>query len=49
MISPKTQRFMANRMHAKIHSAPADHSPMISAPQSVINVILEAAHQTLSR
>jgi pimeloyl-ACP methyl ester carboxylesterase len=48
MISPKTQRFMANRMHAKIHSAPADHSPMISDPQAVINVILEAAHETLS-
>src|SRR5580698_3307428 len=48
MISPKTQRFMANRMRAKIHSAPADHSPMISDPQAVINVILEAAHETLS-
>ena len=49
MISQKTQRFMANRMHAKIHSVPADHSPMISDPQAVINVIFEAAHQTLSK
>src|SRR6202453_3544602 len=49
MISQKTQRFMANRMHAKIHSVPADHSPMISDPQAVINVIFEAAHQTLSQ
>ncbi len=48
MISPKTQRFMANRMGAKVHSSPADHSPMISDPQVVINVILEAARQTLS-
>jgi pimeloyl-ACP methyl ester carboxylesterase len=49
MINPKTQRFMADRMGAKIHSAPVDHSPMISDPQVVINVILEAASQTLSQ
>jgi pimeloyl-ACP methyl ester carboxylesterase len=49
MINPKTQRFMANRMGAKVHSFPVDHSPMISDPQVVINVILEAAHETLSR
>jgi len=49
MISQKTQLFMANRMHAKIHSVPADHSPMISDPQAVIDVILEAANETLSK
>jgi pimeloyl-ACP methyl ester carboxylesterase len=49
MINPKTQRFMANRMGAKIHSYPVDHSPMISEPQVVIDVILEAARETLSR
>jgi len=49
MINPKTQRFMANRMGAKVHSFPVDHSPMISDPQVVINVILEAAQETLSR
>jgi pimeloyl-ACP methyl ester carboxylesterase len=48
MISPKTQRFMANRMGAKVHSYPVDHSPMISDPQVVIEVILEAARETLS-
>jgi pimeloyl-ACP methyl ester carboxylesterase len=48
MINPKTQRFMADRMRAKIHAHPVDHSPMISAPQVVIDVILEAAHETLS-
>ncbi|MBB6143194.1 pimeloyl-ACP methyl ester carboxylesterase [Silvibacterium bohemicum] len=47
MINPKTQRFMANRMGAKIRSSPVDHSPMISDPQVVIDVILEAARQTL--
>jgi pimeloyl-ACP methyl ester carboxylesterase len=48
MINPKSQHFMADRMGAKIHSHPVDHSPMISAPQVVIDVILEAAHETLS-
>ena len=48
MINPKTQHFMADRMGAKIHSHPVDHSPMISAPEVVINVITEAAQETLS-
>ena len=48
MINPKSQHFMADRMGAKIHSHPVDHSPMISAPQVVIDVILEAAHESLS-
>jgi pimeloyl-ACP methyl ester carboxylesterase len=47
MINPKTQHFMADRMGAKIHSYPVDHSPMISAPNVVMGVILEAAHETL--
>jgi pimeloyl-ACP methyl ester carboxylesterase len=47
MINPKTQHFMAERMGAKIHSHPVDHSPMISAPHIVMDVILEAAHGTL--
>lgn len=48
MISPKTARFMADRMHAKAHSAPVDHTPMYSAPEVVIDMILEAAHSTLA-
>ena len=47
MISPKTQHFMADRMGAKIHAYPVDHSPMISAPHVVMEVILEAAHETI--
>jgi len=47
MISQKTQRFMADRMGAKIRSYPVDHSPMISAPRVVMDVILEAARETL--
>ncbi len=49
MINPKTQRFMADRMGAKVYSQRVDHSPMYSDPQVVIDVILEAARQTLSR
>jgi pimeloyl-ACP methyl ester carboxylesterase len=48
MINPKTQHFMADRMRAKVHSYPVDHSPMYTKPDLVINVILEAARQTLS-
>jgi pimeloyl-ACP methyl ester carboxylesterase len=48
MISPKTQRFMAHRMGATVLSYPVDHSPMISDPQVVIDVILEAARKTIS-
>ena len=48
MINPKTQHFMADRMRAKVHSYPVDHSPMYTKPDLVINIILEAARQTLA-
>jgi len=48
MINPKTLHFMADRMRAKVHSYPVDHSPMYTEPNLVINMILEAAHETLS-
>ena len=48
MINPKTQHFMADRMRAKVHSHPVDHSPMYTEPNLVINIILEAARATLS-
>jgi pimeloyl-ACP methyl ester carboxylesterase len=49
MINPKTLHFMADRMRAKVHSYRVDHSPMYTEPNLVINIILEAARQTLSR
>jgi pimeloyl-ACP methyl ester carboxylesterase len=49
MISPETQRFMADRMNAKIRSHKVDHSPMLTAPDLVVEVILEAAHETIRR
>ena len=48
MINPKTQRFMAERMGAKIRSHHLDHTPMVSEPAPVVDIILEAARETLS-
>ena len=42
MISPDTQRYMAERMRAHVHSLPVDHTPLASAPQEVVDVIAEA-------
>ena len=49
MINPKTQHFMADRMRAKVRSQSVDHSPMLTAPDLVIDMILEAARETLSQ
>jgi pimeloyl-ACP methyl ester carboxylesterase len=42
MISPTTQHFMAERMGARIRSEQVDHLPLVTAPEAVIEVILEA-------
>jgi len=42
MISPVTQRFMAQRMGARVRSEKVDHTPLVTAPAPVIEVILEA-------
>jgi len=42
MINPETQRFMAGRMGATIRSHSVDHTPMHTAPELVVDVILEA-------
>ena len=42
MINPKTQQFMASRMGAKVRSSRVDHSPMYTATDLVVDVILEA-------
>jgi pimeloyl-ACP methyl ester carboxylesterase len=49
MINPKTQHFMAERMEATVRSHPVDHTPMYAAPATVVEVILEAARETLAR
>jgi hypothetical protein len=46
MINPKTQRFLAERMGAQIRSEQVDHTPMVTAPDPVIEVLLQAAAVT---
>jgi pimeloyl-ACP methyl ester carboxylesterase len=46
MINPATQRFMAQRMNATIRSYPVDHTPLLTAPGKVADIILEAAQAT---
>jgi hypothetical protein len=48
MINPKTQHFMAERMKATVRSFPVDHTPLLTAPERVVDIILEAAEATLS-
>jgi len=48
MINPKTQRFMAERMKATVRPFPVDHTPLLTAPERVVDVILEAAQATLA-
>jgi pimeloyl-ACP methyl ester carboxylesterase len=47
MINPETQRFMADRMGATIRSHAVDHTPMYTAPNLVVDVVLEAARQAI--
>jgi hypothetical protein len=46
MISPKTQWFMAGRMGATVRSAETDHAPLITAPEAVTDLIMEALKET---
>jgi hypothetical protein len=46
MINPETQHFMALRMGAKIRSRAVDHTPLVTAPEQVVHVILEAVAAT---
>jgi len=42
MIIRETQRFMAERMHARVRSHPVDHAPIVTAPGLVAGIIREA-------
>jgi pimeloyl-ACP methyl ester carboxylesterase len=48
MINPTTQLFMAERMGARIRSERVDHTPLVSAPGLVIEVILAAVRDSAS-
>ncbi len=47
MFSPKTQRFVAERMGAQVHSHDVDHAPQISSPSTVVEFALAAASTLL--
>jgi pimeloyl-ACP methyl ester carboxylesterase len=43
MINPITQHFMAERMGAGVRTLAVDHTPLLTAPQSVVEMIMAAA------
>jgi pimeloyl-ACP methyl ester carboxylesterase len=47
MISAKTQRFQAGRMGATVRTHAVDHSLMLTAPGTVVDVLVEAIRTTL--
>jgi pimeloyl-ACP methyl ester carboxylesterase len=49
MISPDTQRFMAERAGARIVELDVDHTPIASAPAAVVRVIGDAIDAVVSR
>ena len=44
MIAQETQRIMADRMNARVYSHSVDHSPLVTAPETVVDLILQAVH-----
>jgi pimeloyl-ACP methyl ester carboxylesterase len=44
MIVPETQRYMAERMKAKIRAHAVDHVPSVTAPRVVVDIIRNAVH-----
>ncbi len=48
MINPKTQHFMADRMRATTRVFAVDHTPLLTAPQKVVDIILEAKQAVAS-
>jgi pimeloyl-ACP methyl ester carboxylesterase len=48
MILPDTQRFMAARMKAKVKTHAVDHTPLVTAPGLVADIIREAVQSVRS-
>jgi pimeloyl-ACP methyl ester carboxylesterase len=42
MIVGENQHFMARRMKARVHAHPVDHTPIVTAPSAVVDVVREA-------
>jgi pimeloyl-ACP methyl ester carboxylesterase len=49
MIAPESQCFMADRMGAHIRAHAVDHTPMHTAPNLVVDVLLDAARETMRK
>lgn len=45
MIVAQTQRFMAERMRARISAHPVDHTPSVTAPGTVVGLLLDVVRQ----
>jgi pimeloyl-ACP methyl ester carboxylesterase len=45
MIAPETQRFMAQRMRARVRQHEVDHTPLVTAPTVVVDIIREAINE----
>ena len=45
MIPAEAQRFMAERMKARVRTAPVDHMPMLTAPSVVVEIVLDAVRE----
>jgi len=42
MLAAETQRFLAARMNSRTVSLPLDHTPLLSAPHAIVNLVAEA-------
>jgi hypothetical protein len=42
MIAPATQRYMAERMKAKMKAHTVDHVPSVTAPGAVLDIVRDA-------
>jgi pimeloyl-ACP methyl ester carboxylesterase len=49
MILPETQRFMAQRMQARVRAHVVDHAPIVTAPNVVVDIIREAIGEVGTR
>ena len=48
MIVHENQRFMAQRMKARVRAHPVDHAPLVTAPSVVVDIIREAIAEAVA-
>jgi pimeloyl-ACP methyl ester carboxylesterase len=49
MILPETQRFMAQRMQARVRTHEVDHTPLVTAPTVVVDIVRAAIAEVGTR